>query len=99
MGKRQLYKRFFCLSEMELKVLKEEKQDIELQIDNITIAELLRVYLYEQGAAFAAWRREHPTKPLVLKVSANSGSASKLIGDAVAAVQKDLDSLQKVLKK
>ena len=52
---------------MNIEIVKQEKDEIELRIDNLTVAEILREYLNRQGVEFAAWRREHPTKPIVLQ--------------------------------
>lgn len=84
---------------MNIEVVKSEKNDIELRIDNVTIAEILRVYLYEQGVDFAAWRREHPSKPLIFKIESSDKSAKKAISDAVAAIKKDCDKVVAGLKK
>ena len=48
---------------MELKVLKSSKEEIEVQLENLTLVELLRVYLNkDSGVSFAAWRRDHPSE-------------------------------------
>jgi len=82
---------------MNIEIVKEEKNDLELTIDNLTIAEILRVYLNEQEVDFAAWRREHPFKPLVFKLQ--SANVRKSIGDAVSAIKKDLDKISSAVKK
>ena len=47
---------------MEIEFLKEEKDDIEVKLENVTLAEILRVYLNEDSSVtFAAWKREHPS--------------------------------------
>ena len=83
---------------MNIEVTKQEKNEIELKIDNQTIAELLRVYLNNQGIEFAAWRKEHPTKPLIMKIQ-SSKSIKKAVSDAVAAAKKDLEKISSGLKK
>jgi DNA-directed RNA polymerase subunit L len=84
---------------MEITILKQEKEDAELEIDRVTAAEVLRVYLNEQdGVEFAAWRREHPSKPALMKIKTKGKTVKKAISDAVAAVKKDADALVKVLK-
>lgn len=82
---------------MNIEIVKQEKNEIELKIDNLTVAEILRVYLNEQGVDFAAWRREHPFKPLIFRIQ--SGNVKKSIGDAVDAIKKDLDKVVKGMKK
>lgn len=84
---------------MEVEVLKNEKNDLEVKLDNATIAEILRVYLNKEGIDLAVWRREHPTKPAVIKIQSSGKTPKKEISDAVAAIKKDLDNILKVLKK
>ncbi|MAE49614.1 hypothetical protein CMI48_02180 [Candidatus Pacearchaeota archaeon] len=84
---------------MEINVLKQEKEDAEFDIDRVTAAEVLRAYLNEQdGVEFAAWRREHPSKPALMKIKTKGKTVKKAVGDAVAAVKKDADALVKGLK-
>ena len=83
---------------MNVDVIHQDKANAEIRLDNITIAEILRVYLAEQGADFVAWRREHPSKPVVMKLTSEKGVA-KMMGTAVSALKKDLDSLRAGLKK
>ena len=84
---------------MNIEVVKAEKGEAEIKIDNLTVAEILRVYLYENGADFAAWRREHPSKPLVFKIESSDKNVKKAVADTVSAIKKDCDSILKVLKK
>ena len=83
-------------SNMELKILKDEKEDLEVQIDSLTIAELLRVYLNKDDkVSFAAWKREHPTENPILAVKTKGKMAKKAVKDAVEAVTKELDKVDK----
>ncbi len=84
---------------MEIEIVKEGKDEVELKIDNLTVAEILRVYLNKEGIEFAAWRREHPTKPALFRIQSSGKSVKKAVGEAVAAIKKDLDEVQKGLKK
>lgn len=84
---------------MQIEITSSEKDDVEFKIDNITLAELFRVYLNEQGIKFAAWRREHPSKPIIMKIQTSSGTVKKAVADAASAIQKDLDALSTALKK
>lgn len=85
---------------MEIEVIKDEKNEIELRIDNTTVAEVLRVYLYETGAEFAAWKREHPSKPAIMKIKSGAGkSVKKVVADAVAAIKKDANALANAVGK
>lgn len=82
---------------MEIKVLNQDKNSIELQIDSLTVVELLRAYLNKEGADFAAWKRNHPTEDPILRVEGDN--AKKLVLKAVEAVQKDLDKFLEEYKK
>ena len=85
---------------MELKVLKNSKEEIEVELENLTLVELLRVYLNKDSAvSFAAWRRDHPSEKPVLKVTTKGKTAKKALSDAVSSVIKDLDSLEDDFKK
>ncbi len=84
---------------MNVEVTKNEKNGLELKIDNTTIAEILRAYLSEQGIDFAAWRREHPSKPATMKIESSGKTAKKAIFDAIEAIKKDCEKLESGLKK
>lgn len=84
---------------MNVEVVNNEKGLLELKVDDITIAEVLRSYLNKNGVEFAAWRREHPDKPIVFRIQVSSGTVKKAVSDAVSAIKKDLADFEKVLKK
>ncbi len=85
---------------MEIKILKNTKDEIEVEVDSLTIAEILRVYLNKDSSVtFAAWKREHPTKNPVLAVKTKGKAAKKAINDAVGALTKDLDNVYADFKK
>jgi len=84
---------------MNIEIIKNEKNDLELKIDNPTIVEILRVYLNNQGIEFAAWRKEHPTKPIIFKIQSSDKTVKKAITEAVSAIEKDLDKISAVIKK
>jgi DNA-directed RNA polymerase subunit L len=85
---------------MEINVLKNEKDEIEVELESLTIAEILRVYLNKDSdVTFAAWKREHPTKKPILLVKTKGKTAKKAVDEAVSAITKDLDSLEADFKK
>ena len=84
---------------MDVKILKHEKNSVELSIDNLTIAEIMRVYLNKEGIEFAAWRREHPSKPLIFKIESSDKPVKKAVVDAVDAIKKDIDKIASLVKK
>ena len=83
---------------MEIEVLKDEKNDMEIRLDNVTVAELLRVYLNKNNVEFAAWRRNHLTEPAILKVQSSGKTVKKEIGDAISEIRKDLEKIKKGVK-
>lgn len=85
---------------MEMNILRNEKEELELETDSLTMVEILRVYLNKDSAVtFAAWKREHPTKKPVLLVKTKGKSAKKAIEEAVSAITKDLDKVEDEFKK
>ncbi len=84
--------------DMNVEIVKQEKNELEFKIDNLNVAEILRVYLNRQGIDFAAWRREHPSKPIIFRVQSKDG-AKKEISEAIKAIGKDLDKIKGLVKK
>lgn len=84
---------------MNVEVIKAEKEEIELHIDNLTIAEIVRVYLYKTGTDFAAWRREHPSKPILFDIRSSTKSIKKAVSDAVVEIKKDCGKITALVKK
>lgn len=82
---------------MEIKILKDEKNEVDVEISNLTVVELLRVYCNKEGAKIAVWKREHPTKNPILHVEGEN--ASKLVQKAIASVQKDLERYSEEFKR
>ena len=74
---------------MEVKILKQEKNRLEVEIDNLTIAELIRKEIWsDDKIEIAAWKRDHPTKNPVLIVQVKEGTAKKALLDCIARLQK-----------
>ena len=72
--------------------MKSEKNEVEVEVPNLTLAEILRVYLSNDSSVdFVAWRREHLTKNPVFKIKAKDVKAS--VKSACDAIIKDLDSI------
>jgi DNA-directed RNA polymerase subunit L len=81
---------------MEVNVLNSSKDEMDVELGNLTIAEILRVYLNQDSSvSFAAWRREHPTKNPVLTIKTKGKTAKKAVSDAVSAIEKDLEKAEK----
>jgi DNA-directed RNA polymerase subunit L len=85
---------------MLIKYVKQEKNEAEIEMNNPTVAEVLRAYLAQDDAvSFVAWRKEHPFKNLILKIKTEGKTIDKAVKDAIAKVNKDLDSLEADIKK
>jgi DNA-directed RNA polymerase subunit L len=84
---------------MDIKFLKKEKNEVEVEVPSLTLVEILRVYLNKDSSVeFAAWKREHYTKVPVLKVITKGKDAKSVLNDAVSSIVKDLDSVASEFK-
>ncbi len=88
---------------MEIKILKDEKNELEIEMDNPTVAEIVRIYLNQDDSVKqGVWKREHYSRPLVLKIVTEGKTAKKALQDAIAKLQKDLgkyaDEFKKAMK-
>ena len=85
---------------MLINYLKQEKNEAEIEMDNATVAEVLRSYLSQDSdVEFVAWRKEHPFKNLTLKIQTKGKTVDKAIKDAISKIEKELDSLVSEVKK
>lgn len=85
---------------MEIKILKSEKHELDVRVDNLTIVELLRNYLNKDEAVkFAAWKREHPSKPPILHIKTQGKGAKKALQDAISKIEKDTGKILAEFKK
>ena len=82
---------------MEIKILKDEKNILDIELSSLTIAEVLRVYLNKEGAKLAAWKRDHPTKNPVLHIE--SDNPKKLLKSAITTLEKEIDKTAEEFKK
>lgn len=84
---------------MEVKYLVQEKNVVEFEIPNLTVAEILRVYLNNDSeVTFVAWKRDHYTTTPVLKVKTKSKDAKAVIKAAIKSIVSDLDVADKDFK-
>ena len=83
-----------------MNILKDSKEELEVEIGSLTIVEILRVYLNKDSSVtFAAWKRDHPTKKPILSVRTKGKTPKKALNDAIASITKDLDSIETDFKK
>jgi len=87
------------MDNVKFEVFEKGKDWLEVKIDNLTIVELLRVYLNKDSSVtFAAWKREHPTESPILKIQTKSKTEKKALENAIALVMKDLEKIEKDFK-
>lgn len=85
---------------MITKVLKNEKDHLEIELDNLTVAELIRNALWEDSSVtVASWKREHPTKNPVLIVKTEGKTAKKALLDCIERLEKVTDKVKEDIKK
>ena len=85
---------------MEVKVIKEEKDNLLFELNNQTVAEILRVYLNNDDAvSLAAWKIEHPGKPVTFEIKTKGKSARKTLEDAADKIEKDSSKIAEEFKK
>ena len=85
---------------MEVKYIKDEKNEAEIEISNLTIAEVLRAYLLKDDSVnFVAWRRTHPSENPILKIKTKGKTVKKALSDAAALIEKEADKLVEGFKK
>ncbi|MEM4625607.1 MAG: RpoL/Rpb11 RNA polymerase subunit family protein [Candidatus Pacearchaeota archaeon] len=79
---------------VSISIVKNEKEEIEFLIDSITVAEILREYLNKDNSVkFAAWRKEHPNRPVVFRVETSGKTAKRAIEDAISQIEKETNEL------
>lgn len=76
---------------MEIKILKDEKDVLDVEFDNLTIAEVLRAYLVNQNVSVAAWKRENPHSNPVLHIEADKPKDA--LKKAIAQIESEVDSM------
>ena len=80
--------------------MKDEGNVLEIELNDLTIAEVIRVYLHKnEDVEFAAWRRDYPTKPMILRVEVKKGSARKAVQEAIEQIEKESEKLVEVVKR
>lgn len=83
-----------------MNILESSKEEIKVEFEDLTIAEILRVYLnQDSNVVTAVWRRKHPTEKPVLFVKTKGKTPKKAIDDAVKQITKDLEKVENDFKK
>jgi len=85
---------------MEVEILKQSANELEMKLDDLTLAEVLRAYLQkDSNVEFAAWKRDNPSKPVLLRVETKGKNVKKAFEDAVKLIGKESEGLIEVVKK
>ncbi len=85
---------------MEIKILKNEKNALEIELDNLTIAEFLRNELWQDKATeLAVWTRKHPSERPILVLKTKDKTAKKVLIDTISKVRDKSDEILKEFKK
>jgi DNA-directed RNA polymerase subunit L len=85
---------------MKINVIKKEKNELEIELDNLTIAELLRNELWnDDSVEVSAWKRENPSKNPILVVKTKGKDAKKVLLDAISRIRDKNKDILKEFKK
>ena len=85
---------------MEIKYVIDDKNEAEIELDNSTIAEILRVQLNKDSSVKSvAWRKEHPDENCILAIKTSGKSVKKAVDDAVSSLDKELNDILDSVKK
>lgn len=73
---------------MKVNFLVSEKDKLEVELDNLTVAELLRDMLWkDESVTLAAWKREHPSKNPILVLHTKGKDAKKVLLSTIEKIQ------------
>ncbi len=85
---------------MKIKILKKEKNELEIEIDNLTLAEIIRNELWQDSSVeISAWKRENPSKDPILVVKTKGKDAMKVLLDGIERIQDHNNEILKEFKK
>ena len=82
---------------MELRILEESEDVLKVEVDDITLINLLNEKVWKQrGIEFSAYKIEHPylSKPVI---TVRSKNPKKALIDAADKIIEDVDALRKKL--
>jgi len=85
---------------MEVKIIKYEKDELEIELDNLTVAELLRNLLWQDDSVeLAVWKREHPIKKPHLVLKTKGKDSKKVLLSTIEKAEKLNEGIIKEFKK
>ena len=75
---------------MEINIIKQDKNHLEIELDNLTIAEFLRNELWGDSATeLAAWKRTHPSKNPILVLRTKGKTAKAVFNATLTKLKKN----------
>lgn len=84
---------------MKVKVLEKSQNEIKIELDDLTLCELIRKELWEDKSLVqASYSRKHPIENPILHVQTEGKSAKKALQDAIKRLEKKNEELIKVFK-
>lgn len=84
---------------MEMKIVKKDKNELQIEIDDLTLCELLRNELWDdKSVTLASYSRKHPEENPVLRVISEGKTPKKALSDAVKRLLKKSGELGKTFK-
>jgi len=84
---------------MEIKVIEKSTNEIKLEIDDLTLCEMLRKELWEDKSTVqASYNRKHPTENPILHLQSEGKSAKKALQDAIKRLEKKNEAAAKLFK-
>ncbi|MEM1577769.1 MAG: RpoL/Rpb11 RNA polymerase subunit family protein [Candidatus Pacearchaeota archaeon] len=81
-----------------MRILKKEKDYLEIEMNNLTLAEILRVYLWKnKNIIYAGWKREHPSKPPILILKTKKDSI-EILKSTIEEIKEEIKEIKKLVK-
>lgn len=81
-----------------MKILKKEKNYLEIELNNLTLAEILRVYLWKnKNIIYAGWKRDHPSKPVILTLKTKTNSL-EILKKTIEKIREEIKELKEEIK-
>lgn len=85
---------------MKINFLVSEKDKLEIELDNLTVAELLRDMLWkDESVTLSAWKRDHPSKNPILVLHTKGKDAKKVLLAAIEKIQEINSEIISQIKK
>lgn len=83
---------------MEIKLLEQTDDKAKVEVDSLTLVNLLNDALWKEKIEWAAWAREHPylSKPVI---SVKAKDPKKALVAAAEAIQSDAEAIKKAFSK